>query len=188
MGFAERYSLTTLQLCKNNLGALVQANPPTSNSQIPAKRFEFRERIKFTMKRRKLQNIMERMELCVRRLSEFSHKAEKLKDSTPRDRQRVRYSGSLGVIRQNASKIHQVLLRSWCNMHPKNTWCGTHPEHRAGLLLEQRIVRKVKMKHLQQVAENKVTSSDCFALYLDEPSVVRKWLTTEVRVFELPSR
>jgi len=126
------------------------------------------------MKRRKLKAQIERIELWLKRLSDFTERAEKLEDGLPKARWKVKFSGPLTVIRDNASKIHSTLTKSWCPQHSN---------HRAGLYLEQRLLRpRKKMVHLTQPL---VAQSDCFALSLDEHASNRVWLIAGFRTIDI---
>jgi hypothetical protein len=134
------------------------------------------------MKRRALKAMMARLELCVTRLSQFIQNADKLAvdDLSPRTRRRVKYSGSLSVIRENALRIHQALLQCWCN---------SHSQRRAGLLLDSRIVRQKRgISARQATRQAPVPTADCFAVCLDERLPGGKWFTTEIKVPETLSR
>lgn len=128
------------------------------------------------MKRRKLKAQMERIELCLKRLSDFTERAEKLEDGPSKARWKMKFSGPLSVIRDNASKIHSTLTRSWCS---------DHSNHRAGLYLEQRLMRP--RKRAAQSTQPRVAQPDCFALSLDEHASNKVWLTAEFRTIEIAS-
>ncbi|KAF2271109.1 hypothetical protein CC78DRAFT_550067 [Lojkania enalia] len=174
---SQHLNIAGAQLVNNkDLRELVQANPPISQALMPKKRFEFKDQVKFTMKRRKLKAQIERIELCLKRLSDFTERAEKLDDGPPKSRWKVKFSGPLTVIRENASKLHSTLLRNWC---------AHNSEHYAGLHLEQRLVRP--RKRTNRLAQESVASSDCFALSLNEHGLKKAWLSAEFRIVDLPS-
>ncbi|KAF6839587.1 hypothetical protein CPLU01_01724 [Colletotrichum plurivorum] len=129
------------KVTQQGLEAVVFANPPLSKTPVLRRRFYFRDRVAFTMKRRAINEKLEQLEKCNSRLYDFLEKAEKIHaisqdgDDPAGRRSRVQFVAPLRSIQGNASKVHQGLRRRWCSEHD----C-----HQAGLLLEQRIVRRKK--------------------------------------------
>lgn len=92
------------------------------------------------MKRRAVNEKLKQLDECNQRLSGFLEKAARLQDdglpsyANPSGPQLpVRFVASLESIRNNASRVHRGLSRSWCR---------AHGAHQAGLLLEQRLARR----------------------------------------------
>ncbi len=145
------------------------------------KSFEVRKRVRFTMKRRRVRSLLQRLNTCIIRLSSFTEKAEKLEDQVPETRSRLKFTAPLASIQENASKIYQALHRSWCT---------SNSPHSAVLLLEQRLVRPKKRKRVtQKPGLELVAEANCFGLCFHGRCVSQsKWLDTEFRLVEQPSR
>ncbi|RYP46715.1 hypothetical protein DL768_007123 [Monosporascus sp. mg162] len=157
---------------KDGLEAIVFANPPVSETPIFRQKFHFRKRVAFTMKRRAVGEKLEQLNECNARLYGFLEKAAKLQDNVQSDssgpRIRIRFVAPLQTIRQNASRVHRALSRSWCRVHGA---------HEAGLLLEQRLVRR-KRRNWRGPSQA-VGSVNCFGLSIWRESILT-WLDTEV--------
>jgi hypothetical protein len=153
------------------LEAIVFANPPISKTPIFRQKFHFRKRVSFTMKRRAVGEKLKQLDECNARLYGFLEKATKLQDSIQSDssgpRMRVRFVAPLQTIKQNASRVHRALPRSWCQGH------GTH---KAGLLLEQRLVRRKRRSRRDPFQA--VGSVNSFGLCIWREAVLT-WLDTE---------
>jgi hypothetical protein len=123
---------------------------------------------------------LDQLDECNQRLSGFLEKAAKLDGygsvsytdpSSPR--LQIRFGAPLDTIRHNVSRVHRGLLRSWCR---------GHSAHEAGLLLEQRLVRR-KRRDCTHVQPPAVGSVSCFGLcILLEP--IPTWLDTEFNLEE----
>jgi hypothetical protein len=122
------------------------------------------------MKRRTVKTLLERLDKCNARLSGFMDKAGKIQDEVPGSRIKIKFVAPLECIQGNASKVHRVLFRSWCD---------THPMHRAGLLLEQRLVRR--KRKMWKGPPQKAGECDCFGVSLLRVPVLT-WIDTEFRV------
>ncbi|GKT45905.1 uncharacterized protein ColSpa_06086 [Colletotrichum spaethianum] len=159
------------KVTQDGLEAIVFANPPVSETPIFRQKFHFRKRVAFTMKRRAVGEKLEQLDECNARLYGFLEKAAKLQDNVQSDssesRVRIRFVAPLQTIQQNASRIHRVLSRSWCR---------THGAHEAGLLLEQRLVRR--QRRAWRGSSRAVGSMNCFGLCIWRESVLT-WLNTE---------
>ncbi|PVH92337.1 hypothetical protein DM02DRAFT_543892 [Periconia macrospinosa] len=167
------------QPSQQNLHSIVQANPPASSSPDPRKRFFFRERVKFTMKRQNLKERMDILRKSIETLAGFAERAEKLDDGPSRQWCKVKFSAPLASIRENACKVHKVLL---------SHWCASHTPHRVGILLEERLHRQKRGRQSSRGFSEPIATADRFALCLDEHLPNTRWLATEFRVIELPKR
>ncbi|KAF2465073.1 uncharacterized protein BDR25DRAFT_295894 [Lindgomyces ingoldianus] len=116
------------EISQQGLEAIVLANP--LSSQENGYTFHFKRRVNFTMSRKKVRRLLEELKSCNLRLDSFANKAEKLKEPY-RTETRLKFAAPLGVIENNATKLYNILCR---------TWCASHDSHRAGLLLERRLV------------------------------------------------
>lgn len=164
------------QSSQQNLHTVIQANPLASSSPDPRRRFFFRERIKFTMKRQNLKERMNVLNISITRLTDFAQRAEKLDNSPPKQRCKVKFSAPLKAIEMNACRVHKVLLSSWCQ---------SHASHRAGILLEERILRRKRGSQMGIQTSEPVGSATRFVLCLDEHRPNTGWLTTEFHLNEL---
>lgn len=140
------------------------------------RRFYFRDRVAFTMKRRAINEKLEQLERCNSRLYGFLEKAEKIHaisqdgDDHPGGRKsRVQFVAPLRSIQDNASRVHQGLRRRWC---------ADHDCHQAGLLLEQRIVRRRKHRH---GAFRNAGKKDQFSVSLWRAAAMA-WLDADFRI------
>lgn len=152
---------------------IVLANPPPKKHGIP--NFQFSKRVKFTMKRQKVKRLLVELDTCNRRLDTFANKAEKPEEQYKAEK-KSKFALPLYLIKKNATRLYDVLSR---------TWCPAHSSHHAGLLLEQRLVKKRKRKVSQQNAEK--CDVNCFRISLLQNPSPRKWLDVEFRLVEEPS-
>ena len=163
-------------MTRRGLEAIVLAHHPVSDTPIFGKKFEFRKRVKFTMKRRNVKILLDELETCNNRLYAFTEKAEKLEEEPYRARRISRFSAPLHCIQENAKKLHEVLSRSWCS---------SHPSHCASLHLEQRLVRrKAPRRKLSQRSAEVAAEANCFGLCLLPSPSQSKWLYAEFRIVD----
>ncbi|KAH7411570.1 hypothetical protein DE146DRAFT_241713 [Phaeosphaeria sp. MPI-PUGE-AT-0046c] len=169
----------TQEPSQNTLHSVIQANPPKSSSLDPRKRYFFRDRVKFTMKRQVLKERMSKIQHNIESLTKFVERAERL-DEPSHGRHNVRFRAPLESIRENASKVHEELL---------SRWCTSHTSHRAAILLQDRLYRRGRgRKGAQRALPDEANAASYFALCLSDHVPAQKWLSTEFRVLELPSR
>ncbi|OQV08180.1 hypothetical protein CLAIMM_12493 [Cladophialophora immunda] len=160
---------------------VVASNLPTANTSNIRNNFDFRQRIKFTMKKNRAKTSLDRLEACTRRIDAWVARADKLQEETPQSRLKLKFSASLGTIQENASKIYGAISRNWCT---------DKPIHVARLLLEQRLLRSKKRKRPSQSAGvSSVAQATCFGLSLyGDCCAPSGWLNSEIRIDEvLPS-
>lgn len=133
------------------------------------------------MKKNRVKAALERLEACTRMIDVWTSRADRLQEETLQSRRKLKFSASLGTIQENATKVYQAISRNWCN---------DNPVHVARLLLEQRLVRSKKRKVPPQAATlNLVAQATCFGLSLrGDCEASSRWLNSEIRVDELPSR
>ncbi|KIX93707.1 uncharacterized protein Z520_10613 [Fonsecaea multimorphosa CBS 102226] len=162
------------------LWPVVSSNLPIASTPNLRMNFEFRQRIKFTMKKNRVKTSLERLEACTSRIDAWVARADKLQEETPQNRLKLKFSASLDTIQENASKIYRAISRNWCT---------DKPVHVARLLLEQRLVRSKKRKRPSQPASvNVVAQASCFGLSLHGDCCASSgWLNSEIRIDELPS-
>ncbi|KAJ5175165.1 uncharacterized protein N7482_001042 [Penicillium canariense] len=167
-----------------NLLPVVFSNLQIANTPFLHRNFEFRQRIKFTMKKNRVKAALERLEACTRMIDAWTTRADRMQDEIPQSRLKLKFSASLGTIQENATKVHRAISRTWCN---------DNPVHVAHLLLEQRLVRSKKRKRplqtLQAASSNLVAQATSFGLSLrGDCNASSQWLNSEIRIDELPSR
>ncbi|KAK1511975.1 hypothetical protein CTAM01_00905 [Colletotrichum tamarilloi] len=143
-------------------------------ANLNIKGFEFKERIAFTMKRRAVNEKLDQLKSCNERLAVFLEKAEKIHSSTHDGdeslKARIQFVAPLPSIRANASRVHEGLHKRWC---------ADHDCHQAGLLLEQRLIRKKRRNRRGALSD--VGKRDRFGVSLWRVTVMA-WLDTEFQV------
>jgi len=121
----------------NDLEAILLAHRPAPSPQSHPK-FEFRRRVKFTIKRERIRHLLAQVKECNDRLGSFIEKADKLDQTNLYQTSDRRWKPCLGIplhqIHSHAIRLHQVLSNALT--------CRAHPTHRAYLLLEHRMASK----------------------------------------------
>ncbi|PGH13361.1 hypothetical protein AJ80_06355 [Polytolypa hystricis UAMH7299] len=165
------------QVTQYGLGSVVLANPPQSGTPILFKKFQFRNRVKFSMKRQRVRSLLERLDKCNTRLQNYTETAAKLAAGEEEEpyqvHARVKFTAPLGCIQDNATKLHQALSRNWCT---------SHQSHRACLLLEQHLVRRKKHPKLRVGKSVAVAEAGCFGVCLSPNPKELKWIEGEFRL------
>jgi hypothetical protein len=169
--FIKGCDLLASQVTQDGLDAIVLANPPQSNNSGP-KKFEFKKQVKFTMSRKKVKMLLQELEICNNRLDTFAEKAEKLDDPYKANK-KSKFALPLRIIQDNAARLYDVLSRSWCS---------SHPSHCAGLLLEQRLVRRKRIPQHRTKPSEGNPEVNCFGLSLLQSPSPLKWLNAEFRL------
>lgn len=113
--------LTFLQLRRNDLEALLVANPKKGNDK-----FEIRKRIRFGMSKKTVKALLEELNDCNRELERFTEKSEKIE--TYRKAARPSFATRLQRIQGYAKSLHSSLCWS----------CTCKENHRTSLQLEPR--------------------------------------------------
>lgn len=157
-------------MTRNELEAIILANPPTSTSGQGVYKFQFKRRVRFVMKRGEVGRMLERLKACNDRLEGFTEKAEKL-DEPCQAGWKSTFAIPLEQIQNYASSLHQVLARAWN--------CSAHTSHCANLMLEDRMVRPTKKK--RNAPKDTVT---CFKMLFMNHFTPTKWCNAEIRVLE----
>lgn len=114
-------TLTFLQLRRNDLEALLVANPKKSNDK-----FEIRKRIRFGMSKKTVKALLEELNDCNRELERFTEKSEKIE--TYRKAAKPSFATRLQRIQGYAKSLHSSLCWS----------CSCKDTHRTRLQLEPR--------------------------------------------------
>ncbi len=132
----------------DDLEAILLANPPILGTRQQGRpRFEFRRRLKLTMKRRGIVQLLQSIRECNERLDLFLAKAERFEQATSSQMDRRRKSTfrmPLQQVSDHAAHLHQVLSRTWA--------CGPHASHRVHLLLEHRMAHNGGKKQQLQAS------------------------------------
>ncbi len=168
--------------------AILQANPPVSGLQQQGRlKFEFRRRIKLTMRRRDVRQLLNNIKECNERLDMFIAKAEKFEQAASPQQARKRSKSSFNMplqqVYSHASHLHQVLSKAWA--------CGDHASHQVHLLLEHRMVRRgSKGKQLQHCGGRNSQGRDratfTFAFKGTGSPDTANWCLAEVEVLDEP--
>ncbi|KAI9668924.1 MAG: hypothetical protein M1829_005236 [Trizodia sp. TS-e1964] len=162
------------KITKESLEAIIAASPP----KIKNGKIEFRKRVKFTMKRKKIRSSLDELAKHISQLDSYLDKADKLEE-TQLASHKSRFASPLSLMQKNAAMLYTALSK---------TWCSDHSTHSAGLLLEHRLVtrnkRRAGRRHCQQPEK---CDSSCFSVSLLQPSADGKWLEVEFRMVEAPS-
>lgn len=114
-------TLTFLQLRRNDLEALLEANPKKSNDK-----FEIRKRIRFGMSKKTVKALLEELNDCNRELERFTEKSAKIE--TYRKTAKPSFAIRLQRMQGYAKSVHSSL--GWS--------CVCKDTHRTRLQLEPR--------------------------------------------------
>jgi hypothetical protein len=149
-------------------------------------KFEFRRRIKLTIKRRDIRQLLNNIKECNDRLDLFITKARNVEQASPLSSAQKRTKSSFNMplqqVYEHAAHLHQVLCEAWA--------CGVHVSHRAHLLLEHRMVRKGRRKQQTQTRYGKDRQHDhanfTLALKGTADANTATWYLAEVKVLDEP--
>ncbi|OCL00859.1 uncharacterized protein K441DRAFT_599828 [Cenococcum geophilum 1.58] len=149
-------------------------------------KFEISKRVKFTMKKKRIKESLEELQRCIEMLDKFQVKADKIAaaDELYKSDGRFRVTLPVDTIRENAKKLYNVLSK---------TWCSTHSSHSAGLLLEQRLIKKPKRggpgwQRKRLPVDHCDTNRFSLSLLQSPASTSKKWLDVEIRLVESAAR
>lgn len=133
------------------------------------------------MKKRHVKATLENLEACTERIDKWAARADILEDKIPQSRLKLKFSASLGTIKENATKVYGAISRNWCK---------DKPVHVARLLLQQRLVRPKKGRTPPQGGgSSPVVQATCFGLSLHgDCCTSSQWLNSEIKIDEPPSR
>ncbi|KAH8680423.1 hypothetical protein BGZ61DRAFT_520223 [Ilyonectria robusta] len=151
----------------DELKAIIVANPPSSSNTMTRPSYEFKARLKFAMRKKKIVELIERIKKRTTELEALISKVERRGEWTT---WKSSLSSSLEEISERATTLHQVLSRAWS--------CSSKGPHHVRLFLEHRIVRK----QLRAKLGNK--NSTDFGISLRTPSAPSSWHGAEVKVEE----
>lgn len=152
------------------------ANKPAVQSASNRK-FQFSNRLKFTMKRRKVKGLLENLDQYNARLDGLVQKAERIEGDRYQTHKKLRFTEPWDTVRKNARMLYRALSQSWCD---------SHSSHSVGLLLEQRIVRKKRPNRDKGVIPR--PQENCFALCLFHDACGGTGLDAEFRLLQKAAR
>ena len=124
-----------------------------------------------------MKKLIDELGTCTERLDTYTDKAERLA-VLYKTKKRVKFALPLNLIEENAARLYDVLAR---------TWCSAHSSHHAGLLLEQRLVRRKKRISSRRKENAEVCDANCLAISLLRSPFPAKWLEVEIRLVEAPN-
>jgi len=144
--------------------------------------FDISRRVKFTMKKKKIKESLDELQRYIEMLDKFQGKAEKIAaaDELYKSDDWLMFALPVDIIRENTKRLYDILSK---------TWCSTHSSHSAGLLLEQRLMKKPR-RGGSGSRRKRLTldhcDTNCFSLSLLQPSTStpKKWLDVEIRLVE----
>lgn len=154
--------LTFLQLKRNDLEALLVANPKKSNDK-----FEIRKRIRFGMSKKTIKALLEELNDCNRELERFTEKSEKIE--TYRKAAKPSFATRLQRIQTYAENLHSSLCWS----------CTCKDTHRTSLQLEPRgNLYASGMK----ISASKTRFTVSFSSFTSGPSSTWSWQAAEINI------
>lgn len=166
---------TVLQV--NQLEAIIVANQPTIFPRKADQRYQFKNQLKFTMKRQKIKRLLVQLEDCTARLDGLLAKAEKLEPYNRGQKSTLHgLAARLQQVQRYASNLHGVLSQA--------LGCTSHASHCVNLLLEQRIKTLKKKSTSSKACRHGPEIAACFTLLLTHPSTPSEWQRTEIQVLE----
>ncbi|KAK5656925.1 hypothetical protein OQA88_3447 [Cercophora sp. LCS_1] len=170
-------------LAASDLEVMILANQPNSSQQGQPK-FEFRRRVKFTMKRGNIRQLLEKVKDCNDRLDSVIEKADKLQASqsqTGHPRRKPCLSVPLQQIQNHTNQLHQVITNA--------LGCRAHASHQAHLLLEHRMTqKKTKGTRRRGLAKRKEDYPKFTVLFKEnERTSQASWRVAEIQVLEEPT-
>jgi hypothetical protein len=126
---------STLKASQEDFTSLLQkSSSPSKHGSDPvdAPRFEFRKRVKFTMSKKRMKLLIDKLDICNKTLMRFGMMSEKL--APYRTTWKARFTCPLHKVRNHASNLHRALTHTW------NCHCSCQSPHIARLQLEPRMV------------------------------------------------
>ena len=158
----------------SELEAIILANRPVDSPEGGLK-FQFGRRVKLSMKRKEIRNLLKDIKSCNDRLDQFIAKADKLEQPASQPTGwKSTLSLSLQEIQDYATNLHNALSRAWS--------CSAQAPHQVFLLLEHRMVRKKRHRSLRQ-AVNAAESAN-FTISLRSPCAPGHRHTIEVKILD----
>lgn len=154
--------LTFLQLRRNDLEALLVANPKKSNDK-----FEIRKRIRFGMSKKNVKALLEELNDCNRELERFTEKSEKIE--TYRKAAKPSFATRLQRIQGYAKNLHSSLCWS----------CTCKEAHRTSLQLEHRANLYASG---MRISASKTCFTVSFSSLASDPSSMWSWQAAEINI------
>jgi hypothetical protein len=157
--------LTFQQLKRNDLEALLAANPKKENGK-----FEFAKRVRFGMSRKTIKGLLEELNDCNRELERFTEKSEKIE--TYRKAAKPSFATRLQRIQGYAKNLHTSLRWS----------CTCKDTHRTSLQLEPRA--NLYASGVKVPNASRICFTVSFSSFATDASVPWKWQAAEINIEE----
>ena len=171
-------------LGKKGLKAMLCYTPP-AKAIDRNRNLGFSRRLKFTIRKTRLKELVKRLRRSIEDLDNMQRKADHISatEETYNIESPAGISVPTALVQANAGRLFKVLT---------DTWCSTHSSHSAALLLEQRIVRKSKRRRVKIHPKSLKTlhpDPHRFGLCISQvpDSAVKKWFDIEVRLEDAQS-
>jgi len=155
--------LTTSQLSRNDLEALLAANPKKGNDK-----FEVGKRIRFGMNKKAIKALLEELDDCNKELERFTEKSERIE--TYRKSVKPAFSSRLQRLQSYAKSLHGSLLWS----------CACKSSHKTNLQLEPR--GNLFASGMKKASKTTFTVS--FTTTSDADETLWSWQAAEIHVDE----
>jgi hypothetical protein len=155
-----------LQLTRNDLEAIIAANPKKGD------KFEFRKRVRFGMKKKTIQALLEELDDCNKELERYTDKSERLE--TIRKTSKPSFATRLQRIQSLAKNLHSSILSSWS--------CSCRSFHQTSLQLEQR-----ETLYVSAVKKTDLSQGTCFVVSFSSSGGDMHpwtWQEAEIRIEE----
>ena len=153
------------QLTRNDLEAIIAANPKKANDK-----FEFRKRIRFGMSKKSIKALLEELDDCNKELERFTDKSEKVE--TARKSTKPSFAARLQRIQSYAKTLHDSLSSSWS--------CSCKAHHKTSLQLEPR--DDLYLTGLKKA--NAPTKTSFTVSFASSPTDDWSWQAAEIHVEE----
>lgn len=157
--------LTFHQLKRNDLEALLAANPRKGNDK-----FEFRKRVRFGMSKKTVKALLEELNDCNRELERFTEKSEKIE--TYRKTAKPSFATRLQRMQGYAKSLHTSLCWS----------CSCKDTHQTSLQLEPRGTLYASGKNISR--DKKTSFKVSFSSIAADTEASWRWQAAEIAVEE----
>lgn len=157
--------LTFLQLKRNDLEALLAANPKKGSEK-----FEFTKRVRFGMSKKTIKALLEELNDCNRELERFTEKSEKIE--TFRKVAKPSFATRLQRVQGYAKNLHSSLCWS----------CSCKDTHRTSLQLEPRSNLYASGMKISSASKTCFTVS--FSTLAADVSAPWRWQAAEINIEE----
>ncbi|KAF2676720.1 hypothetical protein K458DRAFT_396613 [Lentithecium fluviatile CBS 122367] len=150
------------ELKKNDLEALLAANPKKSNDK-----FEFRKRVRFGMSKKSIKALLGELDDCNKELERFTDKSEKIESF--RKTVKPSFANKLQRIQKYATSLHQTL---------SSCWACSCKNHSTSLELDQR-----GSLYASGMKTKSITSKTCFKVSFASGPNAQFWSCQAAEIF-----